>query len=333
MNRYFAASLYALVAIGLEADRTIQQHQNLVSESDDRTRTLTQHLSKQATKRPVSVAPSTPTTQQTKSCCSLEETDNADNQSSQSATAQFAALTHDRSFVNKHEEPLPFVFEGKGATVTVKAADGTDCSGYEIKPAKATNNVIFVIHEWWGLNDYIKKEAETLSTELGARVIALDLYDGKVATTREDAGKYMQANKPERSKAIIAAFQKYVGTEAKIATVGWCFGGGWSHQASLAVGKQAVGCVIYYGMPEMDAAKLSAMNAPTLGIFAKQDKWITPEVASKFEAATKAAGKSVEIKIYDADHAFANPSNPKFQKEMAEEAHKMVLAFFKKCFA
>ncbi|MFY8001906.1 MAG: dienelactone hydrolase family protein [Candidatus Kapaibacteriota bacterium] len=263
------------------------------------------------------------------SCCSLEETKTSSNQ----ATAQFAALSTDRAFVNKHEEPLAASFQTKGTAVKVKAADGTECFGYEIKPGKESKNVIFVIHEWWGLNDYIKQEADKLSAELGARVIALDLYDGKVATTREDAGKYMQSNKAERSKAIISAFQQYVGTDAKIATIGWCFGGGWSHQASLALGKQAVGCVIYYGMPETDATKLATMNAPTLGIFAKQDKWITPEVASKFEAATKAAGKSVEIKLYDADHAFANPSNPKFAKDLAEDAHKAVLAFFKKCFA
>lgn len=271
------------------------------------------------------------------SCCSVESASESKALNGETtnnhATTQFAAFTNDQAFVNKHEEPLPLAFMAKGTAVTVKAADGTECTGYEIKPAKDTKNVIFVIHEWWGLNDYIKQEADKLGEETGARVIALDLYDGKLATTPADAGKYMQANKPERSKAIIEAFQKYVGNDAKIATIGWCFGGGWSHQASLAVGKQAVGCVIYYGMPEMDAKKLAAMNAPTLGIFAKQDKWITPEIATKFEAAVKAAGKPIEVKMYDADHAFANPSNPKYGKEMAEDAHKAVLAFLKKCFA
>lgn len=291
-----------------------------------------------------SLTASTPKVKNTKtkstakhSCCSVEGTADSkalnNKATNNQATTQFAAFTNDQAFVNKHEEPLPVTFQTKGAAVKVKAADGTECSGYEIKPAKDTKNVIFVIHEWWGLNDYIKQESDKLSEETGAHVIALDLYDGKLATTPADAGKYMQANKPERSKAIIEAFQKYVGKDAKIATIGWCFGGGWSHQASLAVGKQAVGCVIYYGMPEMDAKKLAAMNAPTLGIFAKQDKWITPEVATKFEAAVKAAGKPIEVKMYDADHAFANPSNPKYGKGMAEDAHKAVLAFLKKCFA
>lgn len=317
MNRYTAFILPFALALGVEAHSMSANPPASASKSKSSKPTVHHASGKTASTK--------------HSCCSISEA--ADNTPQPSATAQFAALSSDGVFVSTHEEPLKATFATKGAAVTVKAADGTECFGYEIKPTVATKNVIFVVHEFWGLNDYIKQEADKLSEELGVRVIALDLYDGKVATAREDAVKYMQANKPERSQAIIAAFQKYVGADAKIATIGWCFGGGWSHQASLAVGKQAVGCVIYYGMPEMDAAKLAAMNAPTLGIFAKQDKWITPEVASKFEAAVKAARKPIEIKMYDADHAFANPSNAKYGKDFAEDAHKAVIAFFKKCFA
>jgi carboxymethylenebutenolidase len=249
------------------------------------------------------------------------------------ATVVFAGFGNSTAFRAEHENPLPYSFEGKGTKVTVKSADGAECFGYEIKPTKPTNNVIFVVHEWWGLNDYVKQEAERFADELGVRVIALDLYDGKVAATREDAAKFMQSCQPDRAKAIIAGFAKYVGADARIGTVGWCFGGGWSHQASLLLGKQAVACVIYYGMPDTDASKLAQMNAPTLGIFAKQEKWISPEVVGKFEAAMKTAGKPLEVKSFDADHGFANPSNPKHNKEYTAEARAMVLTFFKKCFA
>ena len=264
-------------------------------------------------------------------CCAVAE------HSSKEATVRFAGFAAFRDFRNEHEDPLPTVFQGKGTMLTVKSADGKECAGYEIKAAQATakesKNVIFVVHEWWGLNDHIKREAEGLANDLNVRVIALDLYDGKVATNRDSAAKYMQSCSPERAKAIVAAFAAYVGADARIGTIGWCFGGGWSHQASLLVGKQAAGCVIYYGMPETDPAKLAAMSAPTLGIFAKQEKWISPEVVAKFEAAMKTAGKPLEIKSFDADHGFANPSNPKHSKEYTAEARTMVLAFFKKCFA
>jgi len=121
----------------------------------------------------------------------------------------------------------------------------------------------------------------------------------------------------------------YVGKEAKIYTIGWCFGGGWSFQASLLAGKQAAGCVMYYGQPEKDQTKLKALNTDVLFIAATQNQWINKEVVSTFEKDMKSAGKKLTVKNYEADHAFANPSNPKFSKVLAAEAYSQTLAFFR----
>jgi carboxymethylenebutenolidase len=247
-----------------------------------------------------------------------------------SASESFAMLVDDKSFVNKHEEPLAYTFEGGGEKVSFKTPDGKEGFGWEFKAKKKTKNYIFVIHEWWGLNDYIKKESENIFNTLGnVNVIALDLYDGQVATTREDAGKYMQSVKTERASAIVKGAMEYVGKKAKVGTIGWCFGGGWSLQASLLMGKQAKACVIYYGMPEKDVEKLKTLNPDVLGIFASQEQWISPKVVTEFEENMQKAGKKVTIKNYDADHAFANPSNPKYNKAFADEAMAMSVAFFR----
>jgi carboxymethylenebutenolidase len=240
-------------------------------------------------------------------------------------------MSKETQFRMAHDEPLPFTLaDAKGTAVKVKAADGTECMGYEVKAAKPSKSVVFMVHEWWGLNDYIKQQADMLSTELGVTVIALDLYDGKVATTREDAGKAMQGLKPERAQVIVQAFAKYVGADAKIGTVGWCMGGMYSLQSALTLGKQAAACVMYYGMPELDAKKLANLNAPVLGLFGKQDQWPKPEIVETFQKTMKEVGKSVEVKMYDANHAFANPSNPNFNKAFTEDAHKLTVEFFKK---
>jgi carboxymethylenebutenolidase len=253
------------------------------------------------------------------SCCSA------------SATESFAQFASDKSFIASHPLPLPFFFKSdNGKSITYKGADGSDCLGWEIKSKKPTNNYIFVFQEWWGLNDYVKKESEGLLDDVGnVNVIAVDLYDGKVAATREDAGKYMQAAKTERIETIIKAAIAYVGPNAKIYTIGWCFGGGWSLQASLLAGKQAAGCVMYYGMPEKDVDKLKTLNADVLGIFANKDQWINPKVVDEFAENMKKAEKNLTVKRYDADHAFANPSNPIFDKAAKEDAYKNTLAFFK----
>jgi dienelactone hydrolase len=116
---------------------------------------------------------------------------------------------------------------------------------------------------------------------------------------------------------------------AMLASIGWCFGGGWSLQEALLGGKQTVGCVMYYGMPEKDVARLKTLNSDVLGIFASQDKWISPEVVARFKKDMAAAGKSLTVESYDADHAFANPSNPKYKKADAAQAHAHALAYLR----
>lgn len=247
-----------------------------------------------------------------------------------SATEAFALLATDKDFSGGHDAPLPYSYEGEGQMITFKTTDGKTSQAFEIKSAKPSTKYLFVIHEWWGLNDYIKKEAATYARELpGVNVIALDLYDGQVATTPEEAGKLMQAVKTERAAAIIRGAQLYAGPKAQFASVGWCFGGGWSLQSALLGGKQTVGCVMYYGMPEKDVAKLKTLNSDVLGLFAEQDKWINPEVVKQFEKNMAAAGKKVTVQEYPADHAFANPSNPKYNKELAADAHQKALAYLK----
>ena len=249
---------------------------------------------------------------------------------SASATETFAMLAADKDFSGGHDAPLPYAYQGEGAMIEFKTPDGTAGHGFEIKSATPSTKYLFVIHEWWGLNDYIKKEAATYAKELpGVNVIAVDLYDGKVATTPDEAGKYMGEVKTERAVAILKGAQMYAGPKAQFASVGWCFGGGWSLQEALLGGKKTVGCVMYYGMPEKDVAKLKTLNTDVLGIFASQDKWINPEVVGQFKKDMAAAGKKVTVESYDADHAFANPSNPKFNQEYAAKAHDQALTYLR----
>ncbi|MER3127534.1 dienelactone hydrolase family protein, partial [Bacillus pumilus] len=154
------------------------------------------------------------------------------------------------------------------------------------------------------------QEAEYFASTLGnTNVIALDLYDGKVATTAQDAMKYVQAASKERIEAIIKGAIAYAGKDAKIYTVGWCFGGMWSLQASLLAGSQASGCVMYYGRPENDVERLKKLNCEVIGFFGLQDRSPSPEMVQQFQKDMAAAGKKLSVNNYDAGHAFANPSN------------------------
>jgi carboxymethylenebutenolidase len=248
-----------------------------------------------------------------------------------SATDKFAMFASNESFNAEHPNPLPYIhISAAGKMIKYQTPDGQEANAFLIPAKSKTSNWLFVFQEWWGLNDHIKREAEKFYNDLGnVNVLALDMFDGKIATDRETAAQYMQAFKQERGNAIVKGALTYAGNDAKIGTVGWCFGGGQSMQAALAAGSQAVACVIYYGMPEEDVSRLKNLNCDVLGIFATKEQWISPEVVKKFEANMKTAGKNLTVKNYDGDHGFANPSNAIYNKEFTEDAYKNALAFLK----
>jgi len=241
-------------------------------------------------------------------------------------------MASNKAFQRSHKLPKPYhhVSQAGGEMITFSTPDGQQANAFFIKAAKPTNYTLFVFQEWWGLNDHIKREAEHFYTTLGnVNVLAIDMYDGKVATTREDAGKYMGGANPLRLENIIKGAIAYAGPQAKIATVGWCFGGGLSLKASILAGPQAAACVMYYGMPVKDVDQLKTLNTDVLGLFAGKEQWISPKVVAEFEANMKLAGKGIQTKIFDAEHAFANPSNPAYDKAATEEAWNMVINYFK----
>lgn len=239
--------------------------------------------------------------------------------------AQFA---EDSTFKEAHDEPEDFEFQAKGEMMQYNTPDGKKASAYALMPEGETNKYLLVIHEWWGLNDHIKREAERLYDTLdNVAVLALDMYDGKVATNQDEAGKFMQEMSEERGQSIVKGALNLAGKGAKIATIGWCFGGGWSLQASIMAGNQGEACVMYYGMPVQNAKELAPLQAPILGIFAEKDGWISPEVVKKFQDLAKATGKDLEVHQFNADHAFANPSNPNYDKEATQQARELTLKF------
>lgn len=250
------------------------------------------------------------------------------------STQKFAAFTQYADFNNEHPNPREYEFTSAagGEMIKMKCPDGTEANAFLIRSAKNSNRWLFVIQEWWGLNDNVKRESEDFYNALGdVNILALDMYDGKVATDRATAGKYMGEFKQERGDQIIRGAIAYAGPGARIGTVGWCFGGGQSLLASLLAGKQAAACVMYYGMPVEDVNVLKTLNCDVLNIWGSQDQWINKAVMDKFEANMKAAGKKLTIKAYDANHGFANPSNPMgaFNEAAYKDAFKSTMEFLK----
>ena len=242
------------------------------------------------------------------------------------------AFAQDKEFIMAHAEPLPFKHPADAdlQSFTFSCKDGKEGKG--IKKEGTMKKYLLIFHEWWGLNDYIKEQVSHWHRKLGGKVtvIALDMYDGKVASDRETAARLMQALSENRSTALIEGILNTIPENASVATLGWCMGGGLSLQAAISGEKKVKACVMYYGMPEMDTEKLKKLKAPVYGIFAGRDKWITKKVADDFFEAMGKANKEYRFESYDADHAFANPSNPNYDKKYAADAESKVTGFIKK---
>lgn len=252
------------------------------------------------------------------------------------AITEFAALASHEEFRMAHKDPLPYTYRGTtGTAITFPTTDGTPAHGFLFKAKTTSKKYLLVYQEWYGLNDYIKKQSEQLYNDLGGQVnvLAVDMYDQKVATNREDAAKLMQGASRERLQAIMQGAINYAGKTAEIASIGWCFGGGLSLQSGLLEGAQNKGVVMYYGMPEKDVSKLKTLQGPVLGLFANKDQGINPQVVDEFEKNMQAAGKTLTVKRYDAAHGFANPSNPIFDSAATTDAYGHVLPFLKKAFS
>ena len=215
-----------------------------------------------------------------------------------------------------------------GAMVELKVDTATSAA-YVAKPKGTAKGAVLVLREWWGLNDWVKHMADELAGQ-GYLALAVDLYQGKVATDPKEAGALMGAKDEKWGDAVEEAGLEWLKSQApgkKIATIGWCMGGGESLNSSLHDPKDVAATVIYYGMPVTDVAKLKTLNGPVLGLYAKKDGWITPEKVAEFDKALTEAGVKHDFHSYDADHAFANPTGGKYNGKDAKDAWKKTTAF------
>lgn len=192
---------------------------------------------------------------------------------------------------------------------------------------------IIVIHEWWGLNDWVKENAKKFADK-GYITLAIDLYRGQVATDAEAAHELMRGLPEDRAtRDLQAAFSYLVSRNDvqhdKIGSIGWCMGGGYSLQAALHVPELAA-CVINYGRLITDAEMIDKINCPVLGIFGGKDRGIPAKNVEAFKTACTKAGKNVEVQIYkNSGHAFMNEENARgYNAADAKNAWEKTFAFF-----
>jgi carboxymethylenebutenolidase len=192
---------------------------------------------------------------------------------------------------------------------------------------------IVVIHEWWGLDDWVRQQARMFA-EHGYVTLAVDLYRGQVTADPEMAHELMRALQQDRGVMYLISAVDYLKTlkavtPDRIGAVGWCMGGSFAMQ--FAIAEPSLRAVaINYGALETDPAQLKKVHAAILGNFGALDRGITPQDVEVFAADMKRIGHPVDVKEYaDAGHAFQNPNNKSgYRAAGTADAHQRMFAFF-----
>ena len=246
-----------------------------------------------------------------------------------------SSITVENKTVNYFENANGYLVYPISTTTTLPSVE----SNISTNNNNNTFPAVVMIHEWWGLNENIKNMAESLAKE-GYVVLAVDLYNGQVANTTESAQNLVSKVRENPSESInnLQHAVRYLASlenvnSSKIASLGWCFGGGQSLQLALNTepGYPLAATIIYYGNLVSDQESLSKIKWPVLGIFGDQDKSIPVDSVKQFEDALNANGITNEIYIYKGvGHAFANPSGDNYAPQETQDAWQKTVSFLEK---
>ena len=201
--------------------------------------------------------------------------------------------------------------------------------------------VVIVIHEIFGLTDWVRAVADQLAAE-GFVAVAPDLLSGKgpdgggtESFEGDQVRAAIQGLKPEEVEQRLNAVRQWAidleSTTDKTATVGFCWGGSTSF--AYATRQPALNAaVVYYGTSPRQPESFAAIRAPVLGLYGRDDARVTSTVAATAEA-MRAAGKAFAPHVYDgAGHGFLRQQSGRdgANRKAAEAAWRETIAFLKK---
>jgi dienelactone hydrolase len=206
---------------------------------------------------------------------------------------------------------------------------------------------VLVVHEWWGLNDYVKSRARQLA-EMGYVAFAADMYgDAKVTRDPKQAQEWSSAVgngglMAPRAKAGLDVLRQQPQTDkSKLAAIGFCFGGSTVLQLAYS-GEPLKAAVTFHGglMPPQEA-QLAMIKSPILILHGAEDTFIKPETIEQVRTSLDKAKVDWYMVTYaNAVHAFSNPDADSFKipgigynEKAARRSWSEMQDFFKEQFA
>jgi carboxymethylenebutenolidase len=208
---------------------------------------------------------------------------------------------------------------------------------YPEKKEKA--GVVLIIHEIYGLSDWIRGVADQLAKE-GFIAVAPDLISGMgpggggtdSLASRDDVVKLIRGLTPEETKRRLDAVRAYAAalpaSNGKLATIGFCWGGGKSFEFAAAEPPPAA-VVVYYGTAP-DSATLLRVKAPVLGLYGGDDARVDATIEPAKVALAK-SGVSYDPHVFEgAGHGFLRQQSQRANLKATEKAWPLTVTFLHK---
>lgn len=226
--------------------------------------------------------------------------------------------------------PLDSTSAARLTPVTTTTARGRTVSAFIVKPAKLPAPALVLFHAFKGLTDEFKELAVSYADQ-GYVVIAADLMNGKTSGSMPAALLRMMFLSQSKTEDTAVAWVKYLRAHpdctGKVGTIGWCFGGRWSLNTSIATPVDAT--VVYYGTVDRTPEDLAKLKGPVQGHFGTKDRIVKKEAVDAFASNMHKIGKPLDLHFYEANHAFANPGGNWFDASCARDADARTLQFLK----
>jgi carboxymethylenebutenolidase len=228
----------------------------------------------------------------------------------------------------------------------IPTKDGEMPAYFAMPAGKTGLPVVLVVHEIWGVHEYLKDVSRRLA-KMGYLAVAPELYarqgdPSKVA----DTGAIIKDIVSKASDAQVmadldaaAAWAAKNGGGGKLGITGFCWGGRivWmyaAHNPNLAAGVAWYGPTArsYHAGDKTPLDVAGRIKAPVLGLYGGADPGIPNDTVEKLSAALKAAGntKSEMVIFPDTPHAFHADYRPSYRKGPAEEGWKKLTVWFAK---
>lgn len=194
-------------------------------------------------------------------------------------------------------ENLPSFSASESESLSLQTSTGEAFQAYMSGPRGAKWGIL-LLHGDWGLNDDVRDWADQLS-DLGYRVAVVDVFDGTVAQTAEEAAALAaQFDQRAANDKYRAGLDLLSAPGRKLATVGWGFGGSQALHAGASAPVVAA-TIVYDAPPVMDADVLGKLRGPVLGVFSRNDGQVSHEELQAFAGAMKRANKPLTLHYYD----------------------------------